>query len=169
MEKSGLKNSLSQLNNTIIIGCINFICTFIAFLLIDKIGRKRLLIIGTAGIVISYAYLLFISYLNAQNILFSFGLFLFIASFALGPGVVVWVLISELFPTELRSRMIALCLFLNSLTAAILSSFYPLILGVINIKGSYLLFMLFSLMYFALSIIIPETKNKSLEEIQNNF
>jgi hypothetical protein len=98
------------------------------------------------------------------------GLFAFIVFFAIGPGVVVWLAISELFPTRVRGKGIALCLFFNSLASTLLATFFLPISHTLGMSGTYWLFALFSLGYLlAAYYLLPETKTRSLEEIQFQY
>jgi len=94
----------------------------------------------------------------------------FIASFAIGPGVVVWLALSELMPTKIRGKGMAICLFANSLTPAILASVFLDLTKVIGYAGVFWMCGIFTLFYLLLAIfLLPETKNKSLEEIEQYF
>lgn len=159
---------------SIIIGLVNFICTIVAIMLVDRIGRKKLMSYGVLGIVISLAGLAFNalflrpSQLSAELSIFE--LFVFIISYATGPGVIVWLAISELFPTQIRSYEMSICIFFNSLSGATLATFFPWIDKSYGIGYSYLLCCLFSILYFlVVTLLLPETCGQSLEYIQENF
>lgn len=174
IKNAGLESALGSMFGTVGIGFINFLATILAFFLIDKFGRKRLLIIGTAGIIISYLYLGFLPHFfpvgKLQAELSLLGFFGFIFFFAIGPGVVVWLAMSELLPTKVRGKALALALFVNSLAAAILSTVFLSIKDALGLSGTYFLFAGFTIIYFLVAcFLLPETKNKSLEEIQLFF
>lgn len=174
IQKSGLHSAIATMFGTVGIGFINFCGTILAFFLVDRVGRKRLLVIGTAGIIIAYTYLGWLPHwlpegqLQAKLILAGF--FGFILFFAIGPGVVVWLAISELLPTKVRGKAVALSLFMNSLAASILSTVFLNIQNSLGMSGTYWLFAGFTLIYFLVALcLLPETKGKTLEEIQGFF
>ena len=88
----------------------------------------------------------------------------------MGPGVVVWLAMSELFPTRMRGKGLALCLFFNSLAATLLTSSFLDLNNYLGIAGSYWLCGFCSLIYFLIAFFfLPETRAKTLEEIQSYF
>lgn len=174
IKSSGLSSQIGTMLGTIGIGAINFIGTIISFFLIDRFGRKKLLVTGTAGIVLSYtalgivASILPVGQLQAELTLLGF--FAFIFFFAIGPGVVVWLAISELLPTKVRGKAVALSLFVNSLAASILSTVFLAIKDNLGNSGTYFLFAGFTTIYFLVAYFwLPETKGKTLEEIHKDY
>lgn len=171
IQEAGLDSNVGTMFGTIGIGLINFLGTILALILIDHFGRKRLLIIGTMGIIIAYSYLGFLPHFTAPGKLAAeltlIGFFAFIFFFAIGPGVVVWLAISELLPTKVRGQAVALCLFVNSLAASLLSTIFLPIEHTIGMANTYWLLAAFTTIYFLTALfLLPETKGKTLEEIQ---
>ncbi|CAN5272243.1 hypothetical protein BH10PSE19_BH10PSE19_18030 [soil metagenome] len=174
LKSTGFSSDLTAMLGSLGIGVLNFICTLIAMLLVDTVGRKPLLIFGTAGIVLAEVYLAIINQIglppHMQGVLSLIGLFCFIISYALGPGVVVWLVISELFPTRFRGRGISICLFFNSLASTILASVFLVLKDAIGFGGTYWICAGFSFFYMLTAIfLVPETKSRTLEEIQHSF
>lgn len=174
IDMSGMPNHYASMIATLGIGTMNFLCTLIALILIDSVGRKKLLMLGTAGLVISNLYLASIHYLiplGSTQAWYTFGgLIVYIASFAIGPGVVVWLAISELLPTRIRGKVIAICLCFNSLTATLLSSTFLTLLHSIGMANVYLLFAGSCIIYFLVARFgLPETRGQELENIQHQF
>ncbi len=174
LHKAGITSELAAMMATVGIGVLNFIGTLIALALIDVVGRKRLLIFGTGGVVLMNTYLAlcshFLTNASSQSIFVLFGLLAYILCFAIGPGVVVWLAISELLPTKVRGKTIALCLFANGLMATILSSSFLTIQTHLGMSATYLLFAFCTCIYFVVAKYwLPETKNCNLEEIQKNY
>jgi SP family galactose:H+ symporter-like MFS transporter len=174
LKNAGMSSNEVSMLGSAGIGLLNFIFTIVATSMIDSWGRRPLLLTGLTGVVISEIYLGYISYFIPHSpmagTLALIGLLMFIVSFAIGPGVVVWLAISELFPTRVRGKGIALCLFFNSLAATLLSVYFLPLVKYLGIGQTYLLFALFSLGYLLTTLFfLPETKARTLEEIQSGF
>ena len=159
---------------SVLIGTINFLFTIVAILLIDRVGRKPLLWIGISGVVISEVFLAVVTNMqlaeHTAGILSAIGMCGFIVFFAIGPGVVVWLAISELLPTIIRGKGMALCLGINSLAATLLASLFLDLRSWIGISGTYWFCAACSLLYFFVAFyLLPETKAQSLEQIEKLF
>lgn len=173
LKSSGLSSTVVSMLGSIGVGLINFLTTVVALYLIDKVGRKILLSIGTAGAAFALLYSGIICFLpndSTKGILLIIGLLVFIFSFAIGPGVVVWLALSELLPMSIRSKGMAVCLFVNSLVSAILASVF---LGLAHSSGFETVFFLCAvctlIYFFIAAFVLPETKNQTLEEIEEQF
>ncbi len=174
LKQAGLGSNFASMMGSVGIGGVNFLCTLVALLLIDRIGRKPLLIIGTLGIFTAEIYLGIISKLSLPAVTIGWlslgGLLGFIIFYAIGPGVVVWLAISELLPTRVRGKAMALCLFFNSLAGTALASFFLDLRDVFGMTGLYWLCAAASCCYFLVTLyLLPETKARSLEDIQRYF
>lgn len=174
LEKAGFDSHSILMLGTIGLGAVNFITTILSILLIDYVGRKRLLMFGTAGIVISALGLILIPHLLLAPHMEAYyslcGLLVYVFSFAIGPGVVVWLAISELLPTKVRGKAVALCLFANSLASTIFASVFLHLINLIGMQGIYTIFAASTSGYFLVAcFLLPETKAKSLEAIQSYF
>lgn len=95
--------SEESLFNSILIGGINLVFTFVGMYLIDRAGRKRLMIIGSLGYILGLGMVAFAFYSGASSTFLMVFLLLFIAAHAIGQGAVIWVFISEIFPTSVRA------------------------------------------------------------------
>lgn len=161
----------TALFQTFIIGFINFAFTFVAIFTIDKVGRKPLYVIGAAGMTISLA-LLGLGFLVgfAEGIVGLVLILFFIAFFAAFIGPVFWVLMSELFPEQIRGTAISIAVFTNWLTNFIVVLFFPYVLK--NAGGAatffFLAFMALLMLIFTKKFV-PETKGKTLEEIDQQW
>jgi SP family galactose:H+ symporter-like MFS transporter len=174
LKNAGISSNLITMMGSAGIGMLNFIVTIIAIALIDSWGRRPLLLMGVFGVMASEIYLgcitFFLKTSTHSGIMVLIGLLLFIMSFAIGPGVVVWLAISELFPTRVRGKGIAFCLVFSSLSATILSVYFLPLMKYIGMSQTYWLFALFTFGYFLVTLFfLPETKARTLEEIQLGF
>lgn len=159
----------SAMMQSIIIGLTNLTFTMIGMVLIDKVGRKNLLYVGSLGMVISLASVSYGFYTNDFSGYYMLVCLMgFIAFFAVSLGAVIWVLISEVFPTAVRSKGQVFGSMTHWVWNAILSWMFPvfLVTGGTYIFGFFAVAMLFS---FFFALILPETKNKSLEQIQKEL
>lgn len=174
LKAAGLGSNVVVMIGSVGIGAMNFICTLLALFLVDRIGRRPLLITGVAGIIVSEVFLGVITMLglplHLEGMLSLVGLLGFIVSYAIGPGVVVWLAISELFPTRVRGKGIAICLFFNSLAGTLLASVFLVLTKDLGVSGTYWLCAFCSLFYLLIALFyLPETKAQTLEDIQDYF
>ena len=155
----------------VIIGTINLLFTFVAIKNADKYGRKFLLLTGLTGIVLSLIFCGILFYTgNSNGILLLCMVLLFIACFALSLGPVTWIIINEIFPTEVRSKAVALCTFSLWVAVWIVGQFFPWLLEKVGPAFTFWTFAFFSVINFVFSLaIVKETKNKTLEEMEQLF
>ncbi len=158
----------------ILLAFVNLVFTFVAMFTVDKFGRKPLLYIGSIGMIVGF--LLLGVTLQQQNVgmLSLIGVLIFIGSFALSMGPVVWVLLSEMFPNKIRSVAMSVAVAAQWAANYMVSQSFPVVMGseVNNSapwNGSlpYFIFIAFILIIVFITYkFIPETKGKSLEEIE---
>ncbi len=150
------------------IGIINVLFTLFAIWKIDSFGRRPLLLWGVAGVSVSLIIIGFFFYFNFLNSYILLALFLFfIASFAFSFGPVCWVIIAEIFPTRIRGRAMSIATLSLWITNAVIGQLFPYMLETIKAYGTFWLFAGTSVIAFVFIYkVIPETKNKSLEEIE---
>lgn len=175
LERAGLAAKESLLNS-IAIGGTNLLFTFVGLYLIDRIGRKILLIIGSFGYIISLAMVAWAFYAQAGAGLLLFFLLLFIASHAIGQGAVIWVFIAEIFPNKVRAMGQSFGASVHWVFAAIITLITPVFLdkesGIYK-DNPWPIFAFFAFM-MALQLIwvltkVPETKGVSLEELERKL
>ena len=175
LEEAGFAKNNSLLSS-ISLGLMNLVFTFVGLWLIDRIGRKTLLIIGSFGYIISLSMVAY-GFINhsAPEFMLSF-LLLFIASHAIGQGAVIWVLISEIFPTQIRAKGQAFGASIHWVFAALITLVTPVFLdsenGIFK-ENPWPIFAFFTVM-MALQLVwiiakVPETKGVSLEELQKKL
>lgn len=164
--EAGLEES-AALMSSIGIGFTNLVFTLFGVFLIDVLGRKVLMYIGSIGYIISLGLVSLAFFLKWQGMAVPIFLFMFIASHAIGQGAVIWVFISEIFPNHLRASGQAFGSSTHWVLAAIIPSMVPFLFSTI---GAGMVFLIFAvMMVFQLLFVIfmmPETKGKSLEELQ---
>ena|SRR5690348_13362139 len=172
LERAGLA-AKESLFNSIAIGGTNLLFTFVGLYLIDRAGRKKLIIIGSFGYILSLAMVAWCFYTKADpGILLSF-LLLFIASHAIGQGAVIWVFIAEIFPNRVRALGQSFGASVHWVFAALITFLTPVFLdkdkGILK-DQPWIIFTFFAvMMVFQLIWAVskmPETKGVSLEEIE---
>jgi MFS family permease len=147
------------------IGLVNLFSTLLGISLIDKFGRRLLMYIGSVGYIISLSLIALAFYRNSFEGM-TFFIFFFIASHAIGQGAVIWVFISEIFPSEVRAHGQALGSFTHWILAAIIAFTFPYIAETFGGTATFLFFAV--MMVFQLLFVwrmMPETKGTSLENM----
>lgn len=148
------------------IGFINLIFTMIGVFLIDRLGRKVLMYIGSIGYIISLTLVSMAFFFHWTGMFVPVFLFLFIASHAIGQGAVIWVFISEIFPNHLRSSGQSFGSTTHWVLAAVIPSLIPFLFSTVGAGVVFLFFaamMVFQLVF--VFFMMPETKGISLEEL----
>ena len=158
--------SQSALLQSVIIGVTNLIFTMAAMTVIDVFGRKKLMIVGSIGYILSLSAATAAFYFKLRGVFILWALIVFIASHAFGQGAVIWVFISEIFPNRVRAQGQALGTFTHWFMCALISWTFPMIAAA---SGSYTFaFFAFCMVgqLIWVILIMPETKGVSLEGIQ---
>jgi sugar porter (SP) family MFS transporter len=171
-EMTGLTRNTALLQ-AISIGVTNMVFTLLAISLIDKFGRKTLLIIGSAGMVVALGLVTWVFYTrDFGGYAVMFYLVGFIAFFAFSQGAVIWVFMAEIFPNKVREQGQTLGSFTHWIMAVVISWTFPII-AESSENGGFYSFLLFTIMMLLHGIfawkVIPETKGKSLEGIQREL
>jgi len=165
-----------SLANSIAIGGTNLVFTFVGLFLIDRLGRKTLLVIGSLGYIISLSMVALAFKMDAGATFMMIFLLLFIASHAIGQGAVIWVFIAEIFPNKVRALGQSFGASTHWVFAAIITLITPLFLdkehGVFG-KNPWPIFVFFAFM-MVLQLVwvltkVPETKGASLEELEKKL
>ena len=169
-EMAGFGTDASLLQS-ISVGATNLLFTFVALFLIDKYGRRTLLMTGSIGMVFFLGMLSKSFYTQNYSDLGGYGVMIylmgFIAFFSFSQGAVLWVVISEIFPNKVRSKGQALGTFTHWIMAAAIIWGFPVINSSVGGGISFGFFAVMMLLHFFFAWkILPETKGKSLEEIQ---
>jgi sugar porter (SP) family MFS transporter len=160
----------TALLSSIGIGFINLIFTLVGVYLIDRLGRRKLMLFGSIGYIFSLSMVATSFYLNWTGLAVPGFLFLFIASHAIGQGAVIWVFISEIFPNHLRASGQSFGSSVHWVLAAIIPSMVPILFtsfGVGNVFAFFAFMMVFQLLFVI--FMMPETKGISLEEVSKGL
>jgi sugar porter (SP) family MFS transporter len=170
IEMTGLGKSASLLS-TIGIGLVNFIFTLIAMNFIDRIGRRKLMLVGSIGLIVTLGLISRSFYLqDFGNLLVVILLLIYIAFFAFSQGAVVWVFISEIFPNQVRAKGQSLGSFINWASAALIAFLFPVLVARGHTGGTFLFFTIMMVLQLIFVIrFMPETKGRSLEQIDDAF
>jgi sugar porter (SP) family MFS transporter len=175
LERVGLA-SKESLFNSIAIGGTNLIFTFVGLYLIDRLGRKTLLVIGSIGYIVSLAMVAWSFYSHSGAGFLMVFLLLFIASHAIGQGAVIWVFISEIFPNKVRAMGQSFGASTHWVFAALITLLTPVFLdekeGIYG-KEPWPIFAFFAFM-MVLQLLwvltkVPETKGVSLEDLEKKL
>lgn len=150
---------------SVMIGATNLLFTLLALTVIDRLGRKTLLMVGSVGMVVALAATAWIQWSGMHRDLLLWALVLFIAAFAFSQGAVIWVYISEIFPTEVRARGQSLGASTHWLMDAIVAGVFPAMAA----RSNGLPFVLFALAMLVQLFVVArwfvETKGTRLEDI----
>jgi sugar porter (SP) family MFS transporter len=168
-QEAGLGESTALLSS-IGIGVVNLLFTLLGVFLIDKLGRKILMYIGSVGYIISLSLVAMAFFFHWEGIAVPVFLFLFIAAHAIGQGAVIWVFISEIFPNHLRASGQSFGSTTHWVLAAIIPSLIPYLFSTVGPGVVFIFFavmMVFQLLF--VRFMMPETKGISLEELSKNL
>jgi sugar porter (SP) family MFS transporter len=164
-EMTGLGTQAALLQS-IGIGVTNLVFTFVGLWLIDRVGRRTLLLVGSVGYIGSLGLTAW-AFFTAHYAIVPACIFAFIAAHAVGQGAVIWVFISEIFPNRHRAEGQTLGSFTHWFFAALLTSFFPKMVTAIAPGGIFLFFCgMMVLQLIWVLTMVPETKGVSLEDMQ---
>jgi len=160
-----IKNALLQ---TSLIGLINFIFTFVAILFIDKVGRRRLYLIGSMGMAVTLVMLAVSFFMKMEGIFTLVCIILFISFFSSCIGPVFWTLISEIYPNRIRGKALAFASFTQWIFNFLVVLLFPHFLASVGGTATFLFLALMSFLQWLFTYMyVPETKGKSLEDIEH--
>jgi sugar porter (SP) family MFS transporter len=169
-EMAGLSKDAALLQSNGI-GVTNFVFTFVGLYLIDKLGRRTLLFIGSFGYIISLSLVAW-AFFTAHTSFVPVCVFAFIAAHAVGQGAVIWVFISEIFPNRHRAEGQALGCGTHWVFCALLATFFPTMADVYKDQPGYIFAFFAFMMVLQLVWVtfwVPETKGVTLEQMQKKL
>ncbi len=158
---------LSAFSQSVWIGVANLLATFLGMSIIDRVGRKTLLLVGSVGMVIALTGVGLIFQTHTHPELLVWCLVLFIAFFAVSQGAVIWVYISEVFPTRVRNKGQSLGASSHWIMNGIIAALFPIIAVKLSRAVPFYFFAIMMLVQFVVVLTIyPETKGRTLEQLQ---
>ena len=169
MESAGASTNAAFMQ-TVIVGGAMVLFTFVAIWLVDKVGRRILLITGTTIQCISLTTFGFLLYFGGHPYVQLFFLLLFVASFAAGMGPVMWIVVSEIFPNKVRGRAMSVTTLTLWAVCYVMTQTFPVLeeqMGSANTFWIYAAGSLLSILFIAK--FVPETKGRTLEEIEESW
>ena len=178
-QKTGMQGAFANLSD-VAIKIMNCVMTIVACALVDRKGRKFLLKLGTAGIIVGLCGVGAIFYVISKGwvtpslttgVLATVFFFMFIGFYAVGPGVCVWLALTELMPTRIRANGMAIAMIINQGVSAGIATVFPKWCSWTNDNGSVFFVLAgFTVIYFVTAaFFLPETKGRTLEEVEQYF
>lgn len=168
--KSTGVGSDSAFMQTILVGVINVIFTFVAIRYVDLWGRKKLLLLGISGMAICLFTVGLAFYMQQQGYMVLIAILGYIACFAMSLGPLTFVVIAEIFPTKVRATAMSVATFFLWAAVFLVSQTFPVLIGSVGNTYTFWLYMIIAIAAFLFILKrIPETKGKTLEEIENTW
>ena len=148
--------------------------TICLFFLMDRVPRRKLIIGGFIATTTAHALIVLSAYLLPEGLLKAFVILFFMVTFVffmqLALNIPVWVIISEMFPLRLRGLGMGICVLCLWVANAIVAFLFPIVVEAVGIVGAFLVFVVLGLIAIAfLKVFLPETKDRSLEELEERF
>ena len=178
-QKTGMQGAFANMSD-VAIKIVNCVMTVVACALVDKKGRKFLLKLGTSGIIFGLCGVgtIFLAISKGwvaasmmTGVLATVFFFMFIGFYAVGPGVCVWLALTELMPTRIRANGMAIAMIINQGVSAGIATVFPKWCAATNDNGSVFFVLAgFTVVYFiTAAFFLPETKGRTLEEVERYF
>ncbi|WP_078414698.1 D-xylose transporter XylE [Priestia abyssalis] len=159
----------SSMLQTILIGVVNFIFVLIALILVEKVGRKPLLLIGSVGMAVGMFGVATLSFVDSMGLGALLFILVYVAFFNLSFGPLVWVLAAEIFPNKIRGQVMAITVVANWGSNLLISATFPSLLE-INAGVAYSFYGVMCILSFIFVWkLVPETKGRTLEEIETHW
>jgi MFS transporter, SP family, arabinose:H+ symporter len=162
-------SSLSADKQAVLLGAMNFVATLLAMSVIDKLGRKSLLLIGSVGTATALAGVAAVFHLHRHQADLVWLLVGFIFFFSISQGAVIWVYISEVFPTRVRSKGQSLGSSSHWIMNALISGFFPWVAAHSTAAPFAFFAAMMALQFVVVLTIYPETKGATLEQLQQRL
>jgi sugar porter (SP) family MFS transporter len=174
---AGLSSDTAAIAATTGVGAANLIVTAIALILVDRVGRRPLLLVGIAGMVVSlvilgagFAFAGSTGQASTVGTITAISLIAYISFFAIGLGPVFWLLISEIFPLQARGTAMSIATVANWGANFLITLIFLGLVNLLGQSGTFWLFAAIGIISFIFTLrLVPETKGLSLEQIEDHF
>ncbi len=171
---AGVVSSSSAIFATLLVGIVNVIFTIVAIMLLDRIGRRPLLLVGLAGMVSSLILLgisfYFTNLIGSLGDLATVGLMVYVASFAIGLGPVFWLLVSEIYPLKVRGLAMSIASEANWGSNLIVALTFLTLIQFLGKSGTFWFYAAVGILAWIFAyFLVPETKGRTLEEIESHW
>ena len=161
--------SLSSGFQTVLVGVVNLLATFLGMTMIDKLGRKTLLLIGSVGMVFTLAAVAQIFHSNTHQSLLVWMLMIYILFFAISQGSVIWVYIAEVFPNRVRSKGQSIGCSAHWISAALITLYFPRISAHSTAAPFAFFAAMMAVQFILVLLVFPETRGITLEQLQHKL
>ena len=161
--------SLSSGFQTVLVGLVNLLATLLGMSLIDKLGRKTLLLVGSVGMVFTLAAVAQIFHSNTHQSLLVWMLMIYILFFAISQGSVIWVYIAEVFPNRVRSKGQSIGCSAHWISAALITLYFPRISAHSTAAPFAFFAAMMTLQFILVLAVFPETRGITLEQLQHKL
>ena len=167
----GGQSDSAAIGANVIIGSVNFLMTIVALWMIDRLGRRPLMMLASGGMAVSLFVLGLLFRLQPPPaVMILVVILLYVASFGVGLGPGVWVVISELFPTRIRGRAMSIATLCLWLACILITATFLSLVEAVGSAGAFWLYAAMSVVNLLfIWRVMPETKGRSLEEIERSW
>jgi len=166
--KSGGQNAADAFFESVLVASVNLALTIVALWLVDKAGRRTLILFGTVTQTVALAAVGYLYLVKGHGLGILVGIMGFVAGHAIGNGAVCWVIISEIFPTKVRGAAMSIATTAIWIFAYLANQFFPVMQKYLGNQGTFFFFSIMAAINFVFVLTcVPETKGYSLEEISH--
>jgi MFS transporter, SP family, arabinose:H+ symporter len=167
--KAATGDANAAFTSSVWIGFVNLIATFVAIAFVDIAGRKPLLLVGNAVQIVGLLAVGYVYSVNPHSPYLLLGVITYTAAFAMAMGPIPWILCSEIFPGKLRGRAMSVATFAIWLACYLVSQSFPLLLKHLGSTNTFWFYAACSATFVFVLLVVPETKGRSLEEIEKSW